>query len=257
MSARRSFTVGAHPRLEIRIQSGRVDVESGTDGTIEVELQGRGSEDVEVEALGDSTVVVRQRGDSGSGWLVRSSSVRLHARVPEGTDLDLQAASADAWVDGRLGRASFKTASGDVNAGALDALDVKTASGDVKVDRVSGDLTLSTASGDVYAGEIEGRVEARLASGDLRLATVRGEVRASTASGDIRIDRFEGSDLSVKSVSGDLVIGVPAGTRADLDLSSFSGQVRLPERRAGGEPGDRYVRMAAKSISGDIVIERL
>lgn len=255
MSVHETFTVGAHPRLEIRIQSGRIDVDTGAGGAIEIEIEGRGADDMELERIGESTVVVRPRSTSGSGWLTRSSSVRLHARVPEGADLDLQAATADAWLAGSLGRAAIKTASGDVGAQTLGALDVKTASGDVKVDRITGAVSLSTASGDVFATEIDGMVEARLASGDLRIETARGEVRASTASGDVRIGRFEGSDLSVKSVSGDVVVGVPSGTQAELDLSSFSGAVRLPDRRDGGGEG-RVVRLAAKSISGDIVIER-
>jgi len=61
-------------------------------------------------------------------------------------------------------------------------------------------------------------------------------------------------------VSGDITIGLPSGIRVDPDLATFSGKTRLPRPRpessAPSEVPRRLVRVAVKTVSGDITIER-
>lgn len=259
MSIDEHYEVGRAPRLEVRIQAGRLDVEQGPEGSIRVEVDGRAADDVVVSSAGDVVSVVQQTSGTRA-WSVLGGGggLRVRAIVPEGTDVSVAGASTDCYLGGRIGRLTVKTASGDVTAGDVDDLEMKSASGDLRVDRVAGSLQVGSASGDVLVQEVEGRASVTVASGDLRIDRAAGDLRISTASGDVRIDRYEGSDLAVKSVSGDLRVGIPAGTDLDLDISSFSGEVRLPERASGGEArSGRHVRFSSKSVSGDVTIDRL
>lgn len=258
MSIEEHYEVGRAPRLEVRIQAGRLDVEQGPEGSIRVEVDGRAADDVVVSSTGDVVSVSQQTSGTRTWSVLGGGGLRVHAIVPEGTDVSVAGASTDCFLGGRIGRLTVKTASGDVTAGDVDELEMKSASGDLRVDRVAGSLQVGSASGDVLVQEVEGRASVTVASGDLRIDRAAGDLRISTASGDVRIDRYEGSDLTVKSVSGDLRVGIPAGTDLELDISSFSGEVRLPERASGGEArSGRHVRFSSKSVSGDVTIDRL
>jgi DUF4097 and DUF4098 domain-containing protein YvlB len=258
VSIEEHYDVGRSPRLEVRIQAGRLDVEQGPEGSIRVEVDGRGTDDVEVTSAGDVVSVVQQTSGGRSWSLLGGGTLRVHAIVPEGTDVSLSGASTDCYLGATVGRLTVKTASGDVTADDVGEIEMKSASGDLRVGRVPGSLQVGSASGDVFVREVEGRASVTIASGDLRIERAAGDLRVSTASGDVRIDRYEGSDLAVKSVSGDLRVGIPGGTDLDLDISSFSGEVRLPERAAGDESrSGRHVRFTSKSVSGDVTIDRL
>jgi len=91
------------------------------------------------------------------------------------------------------------------------------------------------------------------------VGVARGHVNSSTASGDLDIERFEGSELELKSASGSMRIGLPKGTKVALDASSLSGDIRLPERAPYGGAGKdrRQVRAKLRTISGNIEIIRL
>ena len=251
------FTVGANASLNIKIQAGRVDVGEGRPGVIAIEVSTREPESIELVQTGDAIYV----SDNRSGWVVRGT-VRITATVPPGTDLEVGSASADVHTDADLRAFICRTASGDVSFRAVESLEVKTASGSVRGDRVAGDVRVNSASGDVWIHRVAGRLTAALASGDVRTDEVGGDLRATSASGDLRIDRFRGDEVTIKSVSGDLVIGFPKGIRLDAEVNTLSGHVHLPtpasSEAANGadlaERPKRRVRLSAKTVSGDIRI---
>lgn len=246
------FDVGERARLEVRIASGRVDIEVGEPGRVSVEVDGPAASAVEVRSMGDTVVVGRS--DSG----MAGARMRVSAKVPLGAGVDLSAASASGWLSGELGPVSVRSASGSVSVERAASLRVKTASGDVKVEEVSGDLSVASASGDVLARRVGGDIELSSMSGDLRVEEAGGEVRVNTASGDVRVDRVAGSEVSVKSVSGDVHLGILAGTRVDADINTLSGRIRVPERREGAEAEpERHLRVRLRSVSGDIAISRV
>jgi DUF4097 and DUF4098 domain-containing protein YvlB len=248
------FTVGSGPALNIKIQAGRVDVAEGRPGAITIEVNTRDPDSIEIVQTGDTIYV----SDNRSGWVVRGT-VRITATVPARTDLEVGSASADVHADVELGSFICRTASGDVSFRSVDSLEVKTASGAVRGDRVDGDVRVNSASGDVWIERIGGRMTAALASGDVRSEDVGGDLRANSASGDLRIGRFRGDEVTMKSVSGDLVIGFPKGIRLDADVNTLSGHVHLPtpsspEPQESLETPKRRVRLSAKTVSGDIRI---
>ena len=167
----------------------------------------------------------------------------------------------------RLGVVKVRTASGDIRLADTDELVVKTASGEVRFDTVHGHCEVAAASGDLIGDAVTGDLKASLASGDVRIGRVDGDVSVKSASGDAQIDRVEGDDISVKSMSGDITIGLPTGIKLDFDLDALSGDINLPppaEQSSDSGHQDhethghrrRLVRVYAKTVSGDINIER-
>ena len=250
-SINQEFTVGPGAGLSIKIQSGRVDVAEGRPGVVTLEVNTREPETVEIYQSGDTVYVA----DNRSGWVVRGN-VRITATVPPRCDLDVSSASADVSADAELRSFICRTASGDVSFRTVDNLEVKTASGSIRGDRVDDDARINSASGDIWIQRVGGRLTAALASGDVRSDEVGGDLRANSASGDVRIDRFRGDEVTIKSVSGDLVIGFPRGITLDAEVNTLSGSVHVPEASdAPQERGQRRrVRLNAKTVSGDIRI---
>ena len=256
------FAVGPGAALNIKIQAGRVDVAEGPPGRVTIEVSTRDPESIEVVQTGDTIYV----SDNRSGWVVRGT-VRITATVPPGTDLEVGSASADVHADVDLGNFICRTASGDVSFRSVQSLEVKTASGSVRGDSAEGDVRVNSASGDVWIQRVGGRLTAALASGDVRTDEVGGDLRANSASGDLRIERFRGDEVTIKSVSGDLVIGFPKGIRLDAEVNTLSGHVHLPTLPSSEssppshvesldpiERPKRRVRLSAKTVSGDIRI---
>ncbi len=255
MKRREEFTVGSRPTVDVRLQSGRVFVENGPIGEIVVELDGRFVSELDVSQTGDGVTVRRPPGDRAFG----KGSVRARIVAPPGTDLLVAGASCDVVARGRYGAVEVKTASGDVSLDTAGRAEVKTASGDVAIERVEGRIQISSASGEVRLGHAAGDVAAALASGDLVADVVGGSLKVATASGDVRVERFEGDEVRVRSVSGDVDLGLVAGIRLDLSVNTLAGDVRLPDEAvpADGPAANRKVRVSASTVSGDVILRRV
>jgi hypothetical protein len=248
------FTVGEQPHVEVRVASGRLTVTAGEAGRVSVEVTGRDADRIVVDQLGD-TIAVYEPQDTRA--FRRGASVTIRVACPSGCDLSVAAASLDVSSSQALGRVAVRTASGDARLGDVASLELKSASGDLTARDCAGDGQMSTASGDVRIDSVGGELQASLSSGDLWVGTLgaAGEVRS--ASGDVHIDRWLGSSIAVGSVSGDIVVGVPAGQRVDADISTLSGRLVLPERRPQSEEPKRTVRVRLKTVSGDIRVNRV
>lgn len=247
------FEVGDRALVDVRLPSGLVDVRTGPAGAIEIVVEAADPDSFDIALVGD-TVSVRPP----SRWGLRGrTSVAVVA--PEGCELELSTTSADVRVIGRFGATRVRTTSGDVEVHSVDRLELGTTSGDVRVRAVQGDASVTTVSGDARVGTVGGRVQGSAVSGDLHIDHVGGDVRFGTTSGDVRIDRCDGSDIALKSISGDLHLGLPPGLTVEADLSTTSGRANLPEPAppsADGAPR-RSVRLALRSVSGDLTIQRV
>ena len=252
-----TFAVGDSPRFVASISSGSIEVIHGDPGVIELRIDSSRETDFEISQSGE-TVTVR-RPPNGGGWSRRESSARIRVGVPADTTIRISCASADVTSEVRLAEAYIDTASGDVALWEVRSAKVKTASGDVAIGTATGEVSLRTASGDVKIGDVAGRLGISTASGSVDVGTARDHVTSSTASGDLDIERYEGTDLDLKSASGNLRIGLPRGTKVALDARSMSGSIKLPERApAGGTVGERrQVKAKLRTISGDIELTRL
>lgn len=254
MTARHEvFTVDSAPRLDLRIPAGEVSVRTGVDDEVRVTIEASDVDEVVVGQLGGTVTVTQE-----SRWRFRSRSVRVLAEVPAGCDVEMSTVSAAVHLTGQLGSVRLKTVSGDVSVDRAERLEISTTSGSCRVGDIGADTRLNAVSGD-YAGQrVGGRLQASTASGDIRVVRADGDVQVATTSGDIRIDRCHGDDITAKSVSGDVTVGLPTGIRVDADLSTISGRTLLPEPRPDGSDSPRrQVRLRLRSVSGDLRIERV
>jgi hypothetical protein len=62
----------------------------------------------------------------------------------------------------------------------------------------------------------------------------------------------------LKNVSGDIRLGIPDGTPVWTDISSSTGQVRSTLTPTGAPAeGQDHVRVRAKTVTGDVYLEKL
>jgi hypothetical protein len=230
-----TLNVGERTNLEVDVPSGSVEVRESRAGTVIVNIDAENADDWEVLQLGDS---ISLRFGRRRGW--KSRSARVLVEAPANTHVEISGASADISLIGTLGEVRVRTASGDIRADSVRRLDASTASGDIKV------------------GAVSGRLSANTASGDIRADSVADDLDAGTASGDVRIGCCDGTDITVKSVSGDILIGLPSGIRVEPDISTLSGRTTLPTpSKTPSDGARRAVRLRLRTVSGNITIERV
>jgi DUF4097 and DUF4098 domain-containing protein YvlB len=248
-----TFTVGASPDIDVRIESGRVEIVEGEIGTVEVTVD-----------TDDPGFIVEQRGNS---ILVSSSKNRpplsrgssfVSIKTPPGSDLEASVASAQVDCEVELGKVAIKTASGDITLDRATVASLKTASGDARLRGVGQALQYTSASGDLFVEDsCHGSASISTASGDVRITGCDAALVVNTVSGDVRLDHFSGRSATFKGMSGDVDLGIPRGTSVELDVNLLSGRLNLPEPSPNpGEP-ERHMDIAAKLVSGDLTISRL
>ncbi|HEX6788003.1 MAG TPA: DUF4097 family beta strand repeat-containing protein [Gaiellaceae bacterium] len=239
--------------LEIRVPTGDIDVETveGDESTIELDGDERLIELTEVRQEG-RRIVVELKGKKPFGITISigdfsfgSTSLRVRARIPHHSRVELATASADMKLRGVINTLDVKSASGDLSHfGEIEGnAAVKTVSGDARIERVGGELRIQTVSGDVNA------------------AYVGGSVNSKSVSGDVRVDSVREGSVNAQSVSGDIEIGVAPGTKLDVDAGSVSGdltsEVPLGSEPNGFENGDGPMLVVrGKTVSGDFRVFR-
>jgi len=240
--------------LEVSIPSGDIDVETtdGEETSLVVDGDERMLEHVEVRQDGDRVeVILRDKNRVGFSFSLGSlvfgnGGLRVQARVPHGAGMKVKTASADTEITGRLRTLDLNGVSGDVRVrGEIDEdATVKTVSGDVDLERVEGDLFVQTVSGDA------------------RVRVAGGSVDTKSVSGDIRLEALTAGDARFTSVSGDIAIGIAAGSLLDVDAGSTSGdlasEVPLASEPPIGEDTEAAptVVLRGRTVSGDVRVFR-
>lgn len=263
--------------LSVKLPRGDIDVEtSDTDETVVV-LDGSSDRaerqieraDVRLEDRGDHDELIIDVDPDDISWSagrlklainfdLRKDSIDVRVRVPHGTILRAATGSADIRARGRFRELETKTGSGDI---AVDEVEhdaaIKVASGDVRLDRVGGTLRVQTAAGDVHAGPVGADADVKTASGDVRLEDVGGNVSVHSASGDVSLGAVSQGKVELKSVSGDLLVGVRKGSRVWMDVKTVTGDARSDLDAGADDDGEGpLVELKATAMSGDIRIVR-
>jgi hypothetical protein len=281
----RTFDTPEPVRLVVENESGLVTVTAvaAATTTVSVRAETPGGEELVEHTIvecrpsdGTHSVVVkvpRQRGPR----LLRRHAVSVHVELPEGSDVTVATAAADIEVTGTVGAADVKTASGDVSTddirGGLRAvtasgnvivgtvigeLRMRSASGHLRCTRVTGRVDCASTSGDVEIGAADDSVKVHATSGNVRLGELHQGAKVANVSGNVRVLSLELGRLLVRSVSGDVAVGVPTGVDLFVDVSTmgaFRSDIPIQDTPASGGSGIK-VDLSVSSVSGNVEIER-
>ncbi|MEJ3652516.1 DUF4097 family beta strand repeat-containing protein [Actinomycetes bacterium KLBMP 9759] len=213
------------------------------------------------------------------GWafdLIRGSKAQdVEIRLPAGSRFGGKVSTGDLRCEGPLGECRFYTKYGNIRFDEGGPVQLATTYGDVEVDRAYGHAELSTGYGEMRLRHVDGSAEIRNNYGDTRVGEVAGDleveglygeiridkagagVAARTAYGSVRIKEVVRGVVDLSTTSGELEIGIKAGTAAWLDVSSSTGKVRNSlDGHSGPEGFDETVEIHASTNGGDILIHR-
>jgi len=149
-----------------------------------------------------------------------------------------------------------------VMSGISARASVRSVSGGITLDGVTGDVDANTVSGAVEAQGINGKLNFNTVSGDLTLADgwlerldvngVSGDVTA-----DLDLDPLGG--MQVTTVSGEVMVRLPAEADARVNLHSVSGDVRseFAELRRSSAPASRSVSGSLGAGSGHVSVNTM
>ena len=281
-----TFDTPGPVRLVVENDAGLVAINAraGATTTVSVEADTPGAEELVARAVvecrpagGRHLVVVKVPHWHGKRF-IRRNGVTVRVEVPEGSDVTAGTASADIEILGPVGAADLKSGSGDIATDDVASdVQAKTASGQITLGNVGGDLraqsasgdlrcssvagsaSFATASGDLEVGAARGRVDVKASSGSVRLGEVSHGARVANVSGDVRVLALGEGTLQVRSVSGNVSVGVAGGVDLHVDVETLSGTVHsdIPlENAPAPARRDTRVELSVRSVSGNVAIER-
>ena len=236
--------------------SGSISVEPGprpdaVEGSLNMSSD-RGLEEVAIRCEADQLRISMPQQSA------RSTPAHLRLGVPADLSYAVRAGSATITFSAHIASAKIISGSGDVSVEQAGELDCTTGSGSVAVGRLVGrGARIHTGSGDVTVAEARCPVSAKSGSGDVLIRTLhRADLTASSGSGDISVPSTSGS-VDLRSASGSLTVGVADDLKVWLDLHSASGPIRIAlEASPEPGPGEPYLRVRARTASGDIAVYR-
>jgi Putative adhesin len=230
--------------LRVRLIAGSVAV-LATDGKPSLEVSSVEGDPLNV-TYEDGVLTVAHENLSWEGllkWLrPQRHSATVTVSVPRKCPTQVGVVSATAVMSGISSRAS-----------------VKSVSGAIMLDGITGDVDANTVSGALEAQGINGRLNFRTVSGDLTLADGWLErLDASVVSGDVTadVDLDPLGGMQVTTVSGEVVLRLPAEADARVNLHSVSGDVRseFAELRRSSAPASRSVSGSLGAGSGQVSV---
>ncbi len=270
---RKTFTTTEHLTVFVELGAGHLTATGADVAEAVVEIHGPRADDFGVELKGAGLAVVAPRGR----FFGFGDSHDVRVTVPAGTDLVTKTGSADTATAGTLGMLRLKTGSGDIEIERADGavmiesgsgdvrgqelgaeVRIKSGSGDISLGEVRGATGISTGSGDVVIGQARAATVLKTGSGDLEVKRSEADLSLTTASGDLTLGHVPQGKVVAKNVSGDVRVGIPAGTPVWTDINSVTGSVA--SNLAGiGKPaeGQPHVELRASTVSGDVILQQI
>jgi hypothetical protein len=242
-----TYEVGQTVRVIATTRSGDITVVGGKPGVVRVVLDGGGAGNYEIDQLGDVISIEPRRKGRFIG-----SSADLVLTVPMSTSLELSCTSGDINVQGPAIELRANVASGDVRVDTIDTMcRINTASGDIRLNRAQ-DAEINTASGTARLGRIDRSL--RINAGNVYVDEIGDSAICKAASSRVRVGNFEGSEFRLKTMSGDLHLGLPPQRTIELDFTSLSGRLRNKLPKSDGSPSEKLVLISVATVSGDLTL---
>lgn len=224
--------------IEVHNVRGNVDISAGEPGR--ATLSGSLGAGSRLAVAGDARRLdLRvEAADQEHGWFgnhgPRSDS-DLTLKVPAGVSVKLELVSADGRVTGIDGK-SLKV---DCVSGKLT---LSSGAAQVDVESVSGDVTMTATRADANS-----RFHLQTVSGDIELTGAGGRVKLETVSGGARMSGGEVQEFEAGTVSGNIEMAAAhLGKHGHVQVDTMSGDIRTEL------PADVSARIEAESFSGRI-----
>lgn len=250
-----------------------VDVVVGTWDRPEVRVRAHAEHGRYETSYSATRVALRVEPEGGDRRRGRIGDAAIELTVPEGTRVRATTTAGDITVTGTRGEVELSANAGDVSVrGTRGLASLKTLAGDIEASDMDGDVAVSTGIGDVSLRGVRGDVRATTVGGDMELLGVMGRtVVARSTSGDVA---FAGvpdpaGRYQFTSHSGDVVLALPADTRADVSVQTYNGSLDtgFPIVIGGGVGASRPrifefaiggggARIRVETFSGDVVLRR-
>jgi DUF4097 and DUF4098 domain-containing protein YvlB len=243
----------------------------------EVRLTGTLGRNSKLKLSGDEndlSIKIKNTQDGDSGWFGHDDMgpTTLKLMVPRSVNLSVDTVSAEITATGLAGgKLDLNTVSGNLRVDA-DSPHVKanSVSGDMQLSGHAASLDVNTVSGDVQVDKAGSQAMAQTVSGQVEMqGGPFHEVSVETVSGDIVLDGSMASDVSAKlhSMSGDIRLSMSGSPQGSLNATSFSGDIRSAfgtvSEPAHGPGSSLHVKLGngdgditLNSFSGDIHIRK-
>src|SRR5882762_3960086 len=251
----RKYDVTGPLRLELANASGDVDITGSADGKVhvhgDVRASGFGSESSQKrldEML--SNPPIEQRGDT---IRIGKEMSRMHhvsiaytIQVPRDTEVSATVASGTQTIRGVRGPVKVQAASGSIRIEKIERdAQLSTLSGSVSATDIGSDLRVSSASGSVTVSNAKGDVRVNALAGVIRVSKSGGRIEADTASGEVEIEGAA-NDVKAHAVSGRVSVQGNPGANSYWELKTISGSVLLKV------PAAANFHLSAQAVSGEI-----
>jgi DUF4097 and DUF4098 domain-containing protein YvlB len=251
----RTITVSAPVRLELANASGDVVITGTADGKMHIHGDARSSGwgfDEPQKRLNQviSSPPIEQAGNTirvGKSFSHTSNvGISYVIEVPRDTEISTTVGSGSQTIKDVRGPVKVSAASGSIRVMNVEReTQLTTLSGSIDVDTIGDDLRASSASGTVSVFNIKGDVKISALSGATRIAKAGGRIDADTASGSVEVAGAT-RDVKAHAMSGRIDVQGDPGATSYWDLRTVSGEVQL------GVPTSANFHLSAEAVSGQI-----
>ncbi|WP_150461890.1 DUF4097 family beta strand repeat-containing protein [Nesterenkonia ebinurensis] len=175
--------------------------------------------------------------------------------VERAREISAKAGSGAITVD-RAEKLEATAGSGAISVSTVGEARLTAGSGSIRVSAAEGRTELKTGSGAIRLGRVAD-TSAFAGSGDIEIGQLSGRLTCKTGSGDVSVQRAISGIVEATAASGDIEVGIPAGTAVLQDCSTVSGRLSSALENAEG-PGEAEHRLElrARTISGDVSVHR-
>jgi len=263
--------LGAAKNLRVKLASGSVKVQSGSQAGITYVIHRRAYTSSEQQARREfESYKVNTFVKGNTAWIVAESNGR-DRRCSDEFVIN---------VPRNLDSAKVETGGGNVNAtGLAGRAELSSGGGNLHLDDIGGDVVAETGGGTIEVGSVGGSVNLETGGGNIKIASAKGEIKAEsgggnvvvlsglqgavleTGGGSIRVDKCSGSvkastgggSVDLGEIGGPAQIETGAGS---IRLASAKGRVQA-ETGGGSIQLDGATSVQAETSAGGIIVKLL
>ena len=262
--------------VTIDIINGSVTLTTWDKNQIELEGTVEGGREYLHISRDDARLEIEFEGPDHDEWRGNRSwegRLDVELRVPRGIRFELDGVNAEVGLGGIAGDVEIDLVNGNVTVdGSPGEVEIELVNGEVKVTGARGPLSLGTVSGSIEVRGPAARVSAESVSGPIAIVGESlDEISMETVSGNLVLEGSptNGAEIDVESHSGNITVRFPADVSAEFEVETFSGDVvnehgpeaRRVDRYSPGKElsfrtGDGSAEIGLGTFSGTIRIEK-